>query len=111
MIAIKPDPSVLTVIHAYTVAPSDQKELAEQLVEAIEKFGPSMVGHISSNVHLSKDGTRVTSYSQWDAVESQNLFDNPAVLGPTLDAFKPYIKLATGQDFMMYEVLFSKAYR
>ena len=70
-----------------------------------------MAGHISSNVHLSRDGTRVTSYSQWDAAESRKLFDDPAVLGPTLDAFKPYIELATGQDFMMYDVLFGKAYR
>lgn len=111
MISIAPDSSVLTVIHAYTVEPKDQRELANQLVEAIEKFGPSMAGHLSSNVHLSRDGTRVTSYSQWDAIESKKLFDNPAVLGPTLDAFKPYVKLATGQDFMMYDVLFSKAYR
>ena len=111
MIAIQPDPSVLTVIHAYTVAPDDQAELAAQLIEAIEKFGPSMAGHISSTVHLSKDGTRVTSYSQWDVVEARALFDNPAVLGPTLDAFKPYIALATGQDFMMYEARFSKAFR
>jgi Antibiotic biosynthesis monooxygenase len=111
MISIAPDASIVTVIHAYTVAPSDQKKLAAQLVEAIERFGPSMSGHISSNVHLSKDGTRVTSYSQWDAVESKKLFDDPAVLGPTLEAFKPYIGLATGQDFMMYDVLFSKNYR
>jgi hypothetical protein len=111
MIAIKPDPSVLTVIHAYTVAPENQRALAGQLVAAIETFGPSMPGHLSSNVHLSKDGTRVTSYSQWDAVASKELFENPAVLGPTLDAFKPYIELATGQDFMMYEVVFSRAYR
>jgi hypothetical protein len=111
MISITTDASIVTVIHAYTVATADQKELADQLVQAIERFGPSMPGHISSNVHLSKDGTRVTSYSQWDSVESKKLFDDPAVLGPTLDAFKPYIGLATGQDFMMYEVLFSKAYR
>ncbi len=111
MIAIQPDPSVLTVIHAYTVEPQHQRELAERLVEAIEKFGPSMAGHISSNVHLSKDGTRVTSYSQWDAEDSRRLFDDPAVLGPTLDAFKPYVARATGQDFMMYDVMFSKAYR
>jgi Antibiotic biosynthesis monooxygenase len=111
MITIAPNSSVVTVIHAYTVAPNDQKELASQLVQAIEKFGRSMAGHISSNVHLSRDGTRVTSYSQWDAVESKKLFDDPAVLGPTLDAFKPYIGLATGQDFMMYDVSFSKAYR
>jgi hypothetical protein len=111
MISIASDRAVLTVIHAYTVAPSDQRELANQLVHAIERFGPLMAGHISSNVHLSRDGTRVTSYSQWDAIESKKLFEDSAVLGPTLDAFKPYIKLATGQDFMMYDVLFSKTYR
>lgn len=111
MITIAPDASVVTVIHAYTVAPADQQELAAKLVEAIERYGPAMAGHISSNVHLSKDGTRVTSYSQWDAVASKALFDDPAVLGPTLAAFGPYIGQATGQDFMMYDVLFSKRYR
>ena len=111
MIAIKPDPAVLTVIHAYTVPAADQRELADRLIEAIETFGPSMAGHLSSSVHLSRDGTRVTSYSQWDAVASRTLFDDPAVLGATLDAFKPYIALATGQDFAMYEVLSSKAFR
>jgi hypothetical protein len=53
----------------------------------------------------------VTSYSQWDAVASKKLFDDPAVLGPTLDAFKPCIGLATGQDFMMYDVLASRSFR
>jgi Antibiotic biosynthesis monooxygenase len=111
MISISTDASIVTVIHAYTVAPANQHSLASNLVEAIEKYGETMAGHISSNVHLSKDGTRVTSYSQWDAQDSKALFDNPEVLNKTLAQFVPYIKDATGQDFMMYEVFFSKRYR
>jgi Antibiotic biosynthesis monooxygenase len=111
MVSISKDPSVVTVIHAYEVAPEHQQELAQKLVEAIERFGTSMAGHLSSNVHLSMDGKRVTSYSQWDAVESKALFDDPAVLGRTLEQFKPYIGHALGQDFAMYQVFFSKSYR
>jgi Antibiotic biosynthesis monooxygenase len=111
LISITVDPSVFTVIHAYEVSPEHQKELAAKLVEAIELFGHSMAGHISSNVHLSKDGKRVTSYSQWDAQESKALFDDPAVLNQTLGQFAPYIGHATGQDFAMYDVFFSKRYK
>ena len=111
MVSISTDPSVMTVIHAYDVLPEHQQKLAERLVEAIELHGHTMAGHISSSVHLAKDGKRVTSYSQWAAEEAKALFDNPKALGELLEAFKPYIASSTGQDFAMYEVFSSKSYR
>lgn len=111
MVSISTDESILTVIHAYEVMPEHQQELAARLVEAIELHGHTMAGHLSSSVHIAKDGKRVTSYSQWAADEARALFDDPKALDALLDAFKPYIALATGQDFAMYGVLSSKAYR
>ena len=111
MVSISTDQSVMTVIHAYDVLPEHQHELAERLVEAIELHGHTMAGHISSSVHVAKDGTRVTSYSQWAAEEAKALFDNPKALGELLEAFKPYIARATRQDFAMYQVFSSKSYR
>jgi hypothetical protein len=101
---------IITVIHAYTVPKEKQKALCDNLCVAIDKFGKQMAGHITSNVHMSLDGTRVTSYSQWDRAASKALFDDPAVLGVTLDWFKPYIEDAISQDFMIYDLVFAKSY-
>jgi hypothetical protein len=104
------DKGIITVIHAYHVPKEKQKQLSDQLCEAIEKYGKQMAGHITSNVHVSLDGTRVTSYSQWDREASKALFDNPDVLGKTMAWFAPYVGDATSQDFMMYDLVFAKAY-
>ena len=111
MVSISTDDSVMTVIHAYTVAPGYQRELAARLVEAIDRFGHSMAGHLSSSVHLADDGTRVTSYSQWQAAEAKSLFGDPAAMGALLEQFKPYVATATGQDVAIYHVFSAKSFR
>lgn len=111
MVSISTDEAVMTVIHAYHVAPEHQQELASNLVEAIDRFGHTMAGHLSSSVHLAEDGTRVTSYSQWNAAEAKALFGDPAALGALLAKFKPYVERATGQDVASYRVFSAKSYR
>jgi hypothetical protein len=48
-----------------------------------------MAGHITSSIHKSLDGLRVTSYSQWDAEASRALFENEAALAESLAWFAP----------------------
>lgn len=61
-----------------------------------------MAGHLSSTIHKSLDGLRVTSYSQWDSVASKALFDNPEALQESLDWFAPLTAKAIGQDAHVY---------
>jgi hypothetical protein len=103
MITIDSKASVLTMIHAYTTAPEDQQSVFDGLVEGLELYGNRMAGHLSSSIHKSLDGTRVTSYSQWDPELSKALFDDPRALKQSLDWFAPLTSKATAQDAHVYE--------
>lgn len=69
---------IVTLINVFTVAPEKQEELLAVLVEATEEVMCKLPGFISSNIHRSLDGTRVTNYVQWRSVEDfKAIFDNP----------------------------------
>lgn len=101
-IAIDEAADVLTMIHVYHTDPATQQEVFDGLVEGLRLYGTRMAGHLSSTIHKSLDGQRVTSYSQWDPEASKALFDDPAALQQSLDWFAPLTKAATGQDAHVY---------
>lgn len=101
-VKISSQASVLTMIHAYHTDPEHQQSVYDGLLHGLDLYGKRMAGHISSTIHKSLDGTRVTSYSQWDPVASKALFDDPVALQESLDWFAPLTAKATGQDAHVY---------
>ncbi|MEU2791984.1 antibiotic biosynthesis monooxygenase family protein [Streptomyces sp. NPDC007100] len=55
----------VTLVNMFTVAPEQQEALVEALDEATRSIFTKMPGFISTNLHVSLDGTRVVNYAQW----------------------------------------------
>lgn len=67
-----------TLINVFTVAPSNQQKLIELLTLATEETVSNVAGFISSSLHKSIDGTKVTMYAQWKSyTHYQNMRNNP----------------------------------
>ncbi|MFE4756780.1 antibiotic biosynthesis monooxygenase family protein [Streptomyces mirabilis] len=56
---------VATLINVFTVKPENQRALVEVLVRTTDAVMRHREGFISTVVHASIDGTRVTNYAQW----------------------------------------------
>ena len=57
------------LINVFTVEPSRQQELIELLTRTTEESVRHAVGFVSSRLHRSLDGTKVTMYAQWGSQE------------------------------------------
>jgi quinol monooxygenase YgiN len=95
---ITTDDSVVTVITSFTVEPGRQHELAEIISTATEEWVQHQTGFISSNIHISGDGTQVVNYSQWanitdlhtmlaDATSEHRMDDARAIASPTSERY------------------------
>ena len=61
---------MITLINVFTVAPGNQQRLVELLARATDEFVSGAPGFLSSTLHRSLDGTKVTMYAQWASVEA-----------------------------------------
>src|SRR6266436_795975 len=59
----------LTLINVFTVDPSNQSRLVELLTTVTDTFVRHARGFISSSLHRSRDGTKVTMYAQWRSLD------------------------------------------
>lgn len=105
-VSITGERTILTMIHTYHTTPATQDAVYAGLAQGLETYGTRMAGHLSSSIHKSLDGERVTSYSLWDAEASKALFDNPEALQQSLEWFAPLTKDAHGQDAHVYGEVF-----
>ena len=69
MTTISKDADLVTLINVFTVDPSNQSRLVELLTKATGTFVRHAPGFISSNLHRSRDGTKVTMYAQWRSLD------------------------------------------
>jgi len=93
--------SYLTLINVFTVDPINQQSLVDLLISATEGNVTKITGFISSALHKSLDGTKVTMYAQWKSIEDyQNMRSNPAA-SPYL---QQALKIASFEPGM-YEVV------
>lgn len=60
---------LVTFINVFTTDPSNQMRLVELLKQATSKYVQNAPGFISSSLHRSLDGTKVTMYAQWRSME------------------------------------------
>ncbi|MCM3628410.1 antibiotic biosynthesis monooxygenase [Paenibacillus glycanilyticus] len=101
MTQISTDHPVLTFINVFTVKPENQDRLVELLTSATDVSVRYATGFISSSLHRSTDGTKVTMYAQWRSLEDyQAMRDDPK----PLPYFQEALTIATF-DPGMYEVV------
>jgi quinol monooxygenase YgiN len=93
------------LINVFTVDPSNQQQLVDLLIKATDSVR-KIDGFVSSSLHRSLDGRKVTMYAQWESLEHyQRMRSNPTA-SPFLDEA---LKIA-GFEPGIYEVVrsFSK---
>src|SRR5690606_40222501 len=77
MTIITKEANFLTLINVFTVEPINQQNLIDLLTMATESSVRKVKGFISSSLHRSIDGTKVTMYAQWKSIEDyQNMRNN-----------------------------------
>jgi hypothetical protein len=87
MITISKDAQLITLINVFTVDASNQSQLVELLTQVTDTFVRRARGFISSSLHRSRDGTKVTMYAQWRSLDDyETMRRHP---GPT-----PYLQEA-----------------
>ena len=100
MTTISTENHYLTLINDFSVNPVNQQKLVELLTRATADSVRKITGFISSSLHRSLDGTKVTMYAQWRSMEDYQNMRNNAQASPYLDEALKIATFAPG----MYEV-------
>jgi len=101
MTTISKEAHFLTLINVFTVEPVNQQKLVELLTLATENSVRKVPGFISSSLHRSIDGTKVTMYAQWKSIEDYQNMRNNSTASPYLEEALKMAKFDPG----MYEVV------
>ena len=95
MTTISTDQKLVTFINIFKVEPANQQRLVDLLVRVTDTFVRHAPGFISSALHRSVDGTRVTMYAQWRTIEDYEAMRQDPAPWPffqealTIAAFEP----------------------
>ena len=100
MTTISTEQHFLTLINVFTVEQADQQKLIDLLTRATDSSVRNITGFISSSLHRSLDGTKVTMYAQWRSIEDYQAMRNNATASPYLEEALKFAKF----DMGMYEV-------
>jgi quinol monooxygenase YgiN len=101
MTTISKDKKLVTFINVFITEPSNQQKLVELLTHVTEVSVRNAKGFISSSLHRSLDGTKVTMYAQWSSMEDyQAMREDPLPL-PYLQGALKIAKFEPGS----YEVV------
>ena len=65
MTTICKDAKLVTFINVFTVEPTNQQRVVDLLRQVTNDFVRHAPGFVSSSLHRSLDGTKVTMYAQW----------------------------------------------
>ncbi len=60
---------MISLVNVFTVDPANQRRLLDLLARATDEFVSRAPGFVSSTLHRSLDGTKVTMYAQWRCAE------------------------------------------
>jgi quinol monooxygenase YgiN len=69
MVTISKNAQLVTFINVFTVEPANQKRLVELLARVTDTSVRHAPGFVSSALHRTLDGTKVTMYAQWRTIE------------------------------------------
>ena len=84
-LTISTENKYLTLINVFTVDPTNQQKLIDLLTMATETTVSQIKGFISSALHRSLDGKKVTMYAQWKSIEDYQAMRNNSMASPYLD--------------------------
>ena len=101
MTTISKEANFLTLINVFTVEPINQQKLVDLLTLATESTVRKAAGFVSSSLHRSIDGTKVTMYAQWKSIEDYQNMRNNSTASPYLEEALKLGKFDPG----MYEVV------
>jgi quinol monooxygenase YgiN len=92
---------MIALINVFTTDPANQQRLIDLLARATDEFVCRAPGFISSTLHRSLDGSKVTMCAQWRSVEDyQAMREDP---GPLL-LFREALAIAQFEPGM-YEIV------
>jgi quinol monooxygenase YgiN len=101
MTTISKEAKLVTFINVFTVEPTNRQRLVDLLTQVTDSSVRRARGFISSALHRSLDGTRVTMYAQWRTIDDyEAMRRDPAPL-PYLQEALTIAKFEPG----MYEVV------
>jgi hypothetical protein len=101
MTTISKQNNYLTLINVFTVQPVNQQKLVDLLILATKSTVQNITGFVSSSLHRSIDGTKVTMYAQWRSLEDYQNMRNNASASPYLEQALEFAKFEPG----IYEVV------
>lgn len=101
MTLISEENNFFTLINVFTVNPDDQQKLVDLLTRATSESVTKIEGFVSSSLHRSLDGTKVTMYAQWSSQEAYQNMRNNSTASPFLTEA---LKISTFEPGM-YEVV------
>src|SRR4029077_19629802 len=84
-LTISTENKYLTLINVFTVNPANQQKLMDLLTRATESTVSHVKGFISSALHGSLDGKKVTMYAQWESIEDYQAMRTNTKASPYLD--------------------------
>jgi quinol monooxygenase YgiN len=102
MTTISTENNYLTLINIFTVNPADQQQLIDLLIQATQ-IVKEQPGFISSSLHRSLDGGKVTMYAQWESIDHYNQMRSNSSASPFLEQAMKISSFEPG----MYEVVAS----
>lgn len=99
-VLISKENNILTLIIIFNVEPCNQQKIIDLLVNASKKKAVYAQGFISSTLHRSLDGRKITVYTQWKCLEDYlNMRKDPQ-----LSIFFKQAENTAKIDNTMYEV-------
>lgn len=101
MTQITDDADSIVLINVFTVEPANQARLVELLTEATEVSVLQAPGFLSSTLHRSLDGTKVTMYARWRSIDDYQAMRHDPAPRPFLEEALTISKFEPG----MYEVV------
>jgi quinol monooxygenase YgiN len=92
---------MLTLINVFNVEPANQQRLIGLLTRATDEFVRHAPGFISSTLHRSLDGTKVTMYARWKSEEDYEAMRRDPGPRPFLEEALTIARFEPG----MYEIV------
>jgi hypothetical protein len=101
MTTISKEANLITFINVFTVERPNQQRLVDLLARATDTSVRHARGFVSSAIHRSLDGTKVTMYAQWQTIEDYEAMRKDPAPAPYL---QQALTIATFEPGM-YEVV------
>lgn len=92
---------MIVFINVFHVDPADQQQLIDILTQVTEDIVSKATGFISSTLHRSTDGAKVTMYARWRSLADYEAMRQDPAPRPFLEAALSIARFDPG----MYEVV------